>query len=135
MRNSPERVRDTIWTFPEKSGKPPGLETLRFSFSQLTVRASLLTVEFFDYSPFWCSDTHEQRHLYANKAKTEVRHLCLKLYKTGCPPVKRDRKLPAQKSPRNGQLQNEIGTRSERDTNLNILRPLRDKTGQHSRIH
>ena len=27
MRNSPERVRDTIWTFPEKSGKPPGLET------------------------------------------------------------------------------------------------------------
>ena len=24
-RNSPERVRDTIWTFPEKSGKPPGL--------------------------------------------------------------------------------------------------------------
>ena len=33
-RNSPERVRDTIWTFPEKSGKPPGLETPRFSFSQ-----------------------------------------------------------------------------------------------------
>ena len=32
--NSPERVRDTIWTFPEKSGKPPGLETPRFSFSQ-----------------------------------------------------------------------------------------------------
>ena len=31
-RNSPERVRDTIWTFPEKSGKPPGLETPRFSF-------------------------------------------------------------------------------------------------------
>ena len=24
-RNSPERVRDTIWIFPEKSGKPPGL--------------------------------------------------------------------------------------------------------------
>ena len=34
-RNSPERVRDTIWTFPEKSGKHPGLETPRFSFSQL----------------------------------------------------------------------------------------------------
>ena len=33
-RNSPERVRDTIRTFPEKSGKPPGLETPRFSFSQ-----------------------------------------------------------------------------------------------------
>ena len=33
-RNSPERVRDTIWTFPEKSGKHPGLETTRFSFSQ-----------------------------------------------------------------------------------------------------
>ena len=33
-RNSPERVRDTIWTFPEKSGKHPGLETPRFSFFQ-----------------------------------------------------------------------------------------------------
>ena len=32
--NSPERVRDTICTFPEKSGKHPGLETPRFSFSQ-----------------------------------------------------------------------------------------------------
>ena len=30
-KNSPERVRDTIWTFPEKSGKPPGLETPQFS--------------------------------------------------------------------------------------------------------
>ena len=35
-RNSPERVRDTIWTIPEKSGKHPGLETPRFSFSQLS---------------------------------------------------------------------------------------------------
>ena len=34
-RNSPERVRDTIRTFPEKSGKPPGLETPRLTFSQL----------------------------------------------------------------------------------------------------
>ena len=33
--NSPERVRDTIWTFPETIGKPPGLETPRFSFSQI----------------------------------------------------------------------------------------------------
>ena len=33
-RNSPERVRDTIWTFPEKSGKHRGLETPRLSFSQ-----------------------------------------------------------------------------------------------------
>ena len=33
--DSPERVRDAIWTFPEKSGKPPTLETPRFSFSQL----------------------------------------------------------------------------------------------------
>ena len=29
-RSSPERVRDTIWTFPEKSGKGPRLETPRF---------------------------------------------------------------------------------------------------------
>ena len=33
-RNSPERVRDTIWTVPEKSGKHPGLERPRFSFLQ-----------------------------------------------------------------------------------------------------
>ena len=33
---SPERVRDTIWTFPNKTGKPPGLETPWFSFSQLS---------------------------------------------------------------------------------------------------
>ena len=36
-RNSPERVRDTIWTFPQKTGKHPGLETPRFSFSQSSV--------------------------------------------------------------------------------------------------
>ena len=39
-RNSPERVRDTIWTFPEKSGKHPGLETPRFSFSQIEISKS-----------------------------------------------------------------------------------------------
>ena len=37
-RNSPERVHDTIWTFPEKSGKHPGLETPQFSFSQKIAR-------------------------------------------------------------------------------------------------
>ena len=41
-RNSPERVRDTIWTFPEKCGKPAGLETPRFSFSQNTVSGNTL---------------------------------------------------------------------------------------------
>ena len=48
MRNSPERVRDTIWTFPEKSGKPPGLETPQLSFSQrfsLTFAVSRLFLE------------------------------------------------------------------------------------------
>ena len=33
-RNSPERVSDTILTFPEKKGKPLGLETPQFTFSQ-----------------------------------------------------------------------------------------------------
>ena len=33
-RNSLERVRDRTWTFPDKSGKPPGLETPWFTFSQ-----------------------------------------------------------------------------------------------------
>ena len=42
-RNSPERVRDTIWTFPEKSGKHPGLETPWFSFSQSKVVVSSLS--------------------------------------------------------------------------------------------
>ena len=44
-RNSPERVRDTIRTFPEKGGKPPGLETPgleppRSSFSQFMIHES-----------------------------------------------------------------------------------------------
>ena len=42
----------------------------------------------------------KQWHFYANKAKTAVRHFCLKRYKTRCTPVKRDR-FP--KSPRNSQ--------------------------------
>ena len=41
-RNSPERVRDTIRTFPEKSGKHPGLETPRFSFSQVIVSVRMV---------------------------------------------------------------------------------------------
>ena len=41
-RNSPERVRDTIWTFPEKSGKPLRLEPLRFSFSQILLYFRIL---------------------------------------------------------------------------------------------
>ena len=52
-RNSPERVRDTIWTFPEKSGKPPGLETPRFSFSQDT---PLLCAMGFFGGPIWLDD-------------------------------------------------------------------------------
>ena len=35
-RNSPERVRDTIRTFPQKSGKPPGLPSLKRFKSQVT---------------------------------------------------------------------------------------------------
>ena len=34
--------------------------------------------------------TYEQRHFYANKAETEVRHFCLQRYKTRCTPVERD---------------------------------------------
>ena len=45
-RSSPERVRDTIWTFPEKSGKPPGLETPRFSFSQILKTLQFKTLRF-----------------------------------------------------------------------------------------
>ena len=44
-RNSPERVRDTIWTFPEKSGKHPGLETPRFSFPQKSLCQDLSSRE------------------------------------------------------------------------------------------
>ena len=40
-RNSPERVRDTIRTFPEKSRKPAHLETPWFSFSQHVNRHSV----------------------------------------------------------------------------------------------
>ena len=41
--------------------------------------------------------TFEQPPFCANKAKTEVSHICLKLCRTRCMPVKPDRKLPAQK--------------------------------------
>ena len=58
--------------------------------------------------------SYEQWQFYANKAKTEMRHFCLKHDKTRYTPVKQDRFL---KSPRNGQHperdQNEIGTRYE----------------------
>ena len=46
-RNSPERVHDTLWTFPEKSGKPPGLETPWFSFSQKILVRKLVTIRLF----------------------------------------------------------------------------------------
>ena len=36
-----------------------------------------------------------ERHLYANKVKTGIRHFCLKRLKTRYTLVKRDRKLPA----------------------------------------
>ena len=78
---------------------------------------------------------YDQWHFYANKAKTKVCHFFLKLYKTRCAPVKRDRKLPAQKVQGMVSIQNNIRTRSERDTNLHNLRAWRDKTGQHSRRH
>ena len=35
IRNSPERVRDTIWTFPEKKWETPRFGNPRFSFSQV----------------------------------------------------------------------------------------------------
>ena len=50
----------------------------------------------------------EQRHLYANKAKTEMCYFCLKHYKTRYTPEKRDRFL---KNPSSERDQNEIGTR------------------------
>ena len=40
-------VRDTIWTFPEKSGKHPGLETPRFSFSQMKKKKQKMANTFF----------------------------------------------------------------------------------------
>ena len=54
-------------------------------------------------------DSHEASQNQAEDATEEkdVRKNQVKLYKTRCTLVKRDRKLPA----RNGQLQNEIGTR------------------------
>ena len=37
LRNSPERVRDTMRTFPERGGKHPGLETPPLTFPQVMV--------------------------------------------------------------------------------------------------
>ena len=55
-RNSPERVRDTIWTFPEKSGKHPGLETPRFSFSQKRALLNPPSTMCKWTRPFWGTD-------------------------------------------------------------------------------
>ena len=45
------------------------------------------------------TEIYEQPYFYANKAKTEMRHFCLKRYRTRCMPVKRER----TKYPRHGQ--------------------------------
>ena len=76
----------------------------------------------------WCRQGRSEHssfrklQLLANQSKTEVRHFCLKLYKTRCTFVKRDRKLPAQKI--RGMVRSR--RRSERDTNLHYLRPVRE---------
>ena len=90
--------------------------------------------------------TYEQQHFYANKATTEMSHPCLKCYKRRYTLVKRDRKLPAAfpyiplKSlkitltwvswiPKRSKDWSACRTRSERDSNLHHLRPLRDTAG------
>ena len=40
------KVRDSIWTFPEKSGKPPVLETPRLSFSQNSGKKNSTNINF-----------------------------------------------------------------------------------------
>ena len=60
-RNSPERVRDTIWTFPEKSGKHPGLETPRFSFSQIVL--GLGGWQNLVFVCFWGSSLRRRKHI------------------------------------------------------------------------
>ena len=53
-RNSPERVRATIWTFPEKSGKHPGLETPRFIRSEKLQNES--SSNFLNFRPEFCPE-------------------------------------------------------------------------------
>ena len=53
-RNSPERVCDTIWTFPEKVRNPAVWETPRFSFSHFWfLKATHFGARLFCY-PFGC---------------------------------------------------------------------------------
>ena len=58
-------------------------------------------------------NTHEQRHFYANKAKTGARHFWLKRYKTRYRPVKRERIRNSRNAQHPEQDQNEIETRYE----------------------
>ena len=71
MRNSPESVRDTIWTFPEKSGKHPGLETPRFSFSQ-RLKISIEN-EIFERAthrgPIFCGEIETSRLKFSSEIK------------------------------------------------------------------
>ena len=68
-RNSPERVPDTIWTCPEKSGKPPGLETPRFSFSQSLANFGKPT------HSCWLSTTFTSSSLTFTRVPAKVPHI------------------------------------------------------------
>ena len=72
--------------------------------------------------------TCEQRHFYANKAKTETCHLCLKHLKDEMQTCK-------TRYDKNSKEWPPSRTRSERDTNLHNFMPLRDKTGYRSSMH
>ena len=52
--------------------------------------------------------TYEQRHFYADKAKTEVRHFLSEIPQPEIHACKARQETTSPKSPRNGQLQNEM---------------------------
>ena len=72
-RNSPERVRDTIWTFPQKSGKPPGFETPRFSFSQNVLKTAPIPNKIGSYGT---NPEGPERHLDAARQKLPRDNFC-----------------------------------------------------------
>ena len=117
-------VKGWFWRMYPRSGFRSG-GTCERTLVPVFVSGDHPNVPSFRFS-FWGNTRQNHpfgNHPFGNPRKTEVRHLCVKLYRTRGTPVKRDRKLPAQKT----QGMVHFRTRSERDTNLpnltHYLRP------------
>ena len=95
---------------------------------------SLRCFEFSERTVKWSSSDHshieepyKQQHFYANKAKTEVQHSCLKCYKMRCTLLKRGRNITNDNGTTtwtNPKPKNKLEIRKERDKQKDISKPI-----------